>query len=112
MSTLEDIVLAGIDDVAPFVGQGKVADYIPALACVSPERFGIAVSTIDGHCITAGDADERFSIQSMSKVLTLTLTLESRAAALWTRVGKEPSGDPFNSLFSNPNSSGVFPETR
>jgi len=99
MSTLEDIVLAVVDDVAPFVGQGKVADYIPALACVSPERFGIAVSTIDGRCITAGDADERFSIQSMSKVLTLTLALESRAAALWTRVGKEPSGDPFNSLF-------------
>ena len=96
---LADTVRAIVDDVAPLVGTGKVADYIPALACVPAERFGIAVRTVEGHCLVGGDADERFSIQSVSKILTLTLALESRGDELWRRVGKEPSGDPFNSLF-------------
>ena len=96
---LADTVRAIVDDVAPLVGTGRVADYIPALARVPPDRFGIAVRTVAGDCLVAGDADERFSIQSVSKVLTLTLALETRGDALWTRVGKEPSGDPFNSLF-------------
>jgi len=96
---LEAIVRAVVDDVAPMVGRGKVADYIPALACVPADRFGIAVRSVDGQCFAAGDADERFSIQSISKVLTLTLALENRGDELWRRVGKEPSGDPFNSLF-------------
>ena len=99
MTALDDIVRTLVDEIAPFVGRGKVADYIPALACVPPDRFGIAVRTVDGQCVAAGDADERFSIQSVSKVLTLTLALETRGDELWRRVGKEPSGDPFNSLF-------------
>ena len=99
MTPLEETVRAVVGDVAPFIGRGKVADYIPALACVPAERFGIAVRTVEGECIVAGDADERFSIQSVSKVLTLTLALEGRGDTLWERVGKEPSGDPFNSLF-------------
>ena len=99
MTPLEDTVRAVVDDVASFVGRGKVADYIPALACVPANRFGIAVRTVEGQCVVAGDADERFSIQSVSKILTLTLALERRGDALWERVGKEPSGDPFNSLF-------------
>ena len=96
---LADVVQAVAGDVAPLVGTGKVADYIPALACIPPERFGIAVRTVDGRCLVAGDADERFSVQSISKVLTLTLALADRGDELWRRVGKEPSGDPFNSLF-------------
>mgnify|MGYP000421190461 CR=1 FL=1 len=96
---LAETVRTVVDDVASLVGSGKVADYIPALARVPLERFGIAVRTVGGECLVAGDADERFSIQSVSKVLTLTLALETRADGLWRRVGKEPSGDPFNSLF-------------
>ncbi len=93
-------VLATIDrELRPRLGAGKVADYIPALARVPVQRFGIAVATVDGELASAGDADEAFSIQSLSKVLTLTLALETRGAELWKRVGKEPSGDPFNSLF-------------
>ena len=98
-SPLAETVRAVAADVAPLVGTGKVADYIPALARVPAGRFGIAVATVDGACHVAGDADERFSIQSVSKVLTLTMALETRGDALWKRVGKEPSGDPFNSLF-------------
>jgi len=79
-------------------GEGRVADYIPALACVPREKFGIAVAAIDGAEFAAGDADERFSAQSISKVFTLTLGLRAIGPALWERVGREPSGNAFNSL--------------
>lgn len=78
--------------------RGQVADYIPELAKVDLNRFGIAVSPIDGDPLVAGDADEPFSIQSISKVFSLTLALERVGATLWSRVGREPSGDPFNSI--------------
>ncbi len=79
-------------------GKGKVADYIPALARVPPKKFGITVATVEGNEFRFGDADEPFSIQSMSKVFTLSLALQLEGAKLWTRVGREPSGNPFNSL--------------
>jgi glutaminase len=78
--------------------RGKVADYIPELATVDPGRFGIAIVTVDGATYQAGDADEPFSIQSISKVFTLTLALGIIGDGLWTRVGREPSGTAFNSI--------------
>lgn len=85
--------------VRPLMGKGRVADYIPALAAVSGDKLGIAVCTIEGQVFTAGDADERFSIQSISKVLSLALAMERyEEQEIWRRVGKEPSGQPFNSL--------------
>jgi glutaminase len=80
------------------VGVGHVANYIPALAAVSPEKFGIAIETVDGQQFQVGDAQERFSIQSISKVFNLTLGIKLAGEALWQRVGVEPSGNPFNSL--------------
>ena len=94
-----DQVLAEIlEKIAPVRGQGKVADYIPALAAIDPLKFGMCVSLGDGesHCI--GDAEERFSIQSISKVFTLSMALRKVGEALWERVGREPSGSPFNSI--------------
>ncbi len=88
-----------LDEVRPLIGQGKVADYIPALACVENHKLGIAVYTNQGEVICAGDAEEPFSIQSISKVLSLTLALGLYSPKeLWARVGKEPSGQAFNSL--------------
>jgi glutaminase len=84
--------------VRPVVGQGRVATYIPALAAVDPRRFGMALATVDGDVHGVGDFREPFSIQSISKVFTLALTLAKDGDALWKRVGKEPSGNPFNSL--------------
>jgi glutaminase len=84
--------------VRPLIGQGKVASYIPRLANVPIDRFGMAVATLDGEMIGIGDADEKFSIQSISKVFTLTLALEALGGELWKRVGREPSGNAFNSL--------------
>ena len=84
--------------VTPRIGSGIVADYIPALASVDPKKFGLAVALNGGdtHCL--GDADESFSMQSISKVFTLALTLKQVGDALWKHVGREPSGSPFNSI--------------
>lgn len=86
------------EEIAPRLGEGRVADYIPALARVDPHRFGMTVATVDGAEVCVGDADEPFSIQSISKVVTLTLALDKVGARLWRRVGREPSGSPFNSI--------------
>ena len=78
--------------------QGHVATYIPALARVPANRFGIALRTVDGIEAGAGDCDVPFSIQSVSKLFSLTMSLQAVGDALWQRVGREPSGNPFNSL--------------
>lgn len=88
-----------IEEARPLLGQGIVADYIPALAQVSANKLGIAVTTPDGVTIGAGDYLEPFSIQSISKVFSLTLALTLyEEEEIWSRVGKEPSGRSFNSL--------------
>ncbi|HEU4663317.1 MAG TPA: glutaminase [Dokdonella sp.] len=86
------------DDVRPLLDQGEVASYIPALARVPRAQFGIAVATVDGAVYGAGDSERRFSIQSLSKMYALALALQREGDALWQRVGREPSGTPFNSL--------------
>lgn len=80
------------------IGQGKVADYIPALAKVDPNQFGIAIYSNDGQLYHAGQAYTNFSIQSISKVFSLTLAIKHYGDDMWQRVGREPSGNPFNSL--------------
>ncbi|HWW61913.1 MAG TPA: glutaminase A, partial [Thermoanaerobaculia bacterium] len=86
------------DEVRPLVDQGRVADYIPPLAAVPRDRFGMVVRTIEGATFAIGDADERFSIQSIAKVFSLTLAMRLEGDAIWQRVGREPSGSAFNSL--------------
>ena len=95
---LQDLLNEISVDVAPLIGEGKVADYIPALACVEPQQFGMALHTVDGKTYNTGHSTEGFSIQSISKVFSLTLAIERFGRELWQRVGREPSGDPFNSL--------------
>jgi glutaminase len=85
-------------EVQPLFGHGQVADYIPALKSVDPRKFGIAISTLGGEEISYGDAQEPFSIQSISKVFTLSMAVSAVGDAVWKRVGKEPSGSAFNSL--------------
>ncbi|HAS4583181.1 glutaminase B [Vibrio cholerae] len=99
MKPTADILASILDEVRPLTSKGNVADYIPALAKVPSEKLGIAVFTNQGEVITAGDAQEGFSIQSISKVLSLTLAMGLyQPDELWSRVGKEPSGQAFNSL--------------
>jgi glutaminase len=77
---------------------GHVAAYIPELGKVDPEKLGIHLITIDRKSYAFGDANERFSIQSIAKVLSLTLALKLIGEDTWKRLGVEPSGSPFNSL--------------
>jgi glutaminase len=78
--------------------RGEVAGYIPELMLVDPRKFGIAVVDADGRIAAGGDSETPFSIQSISKVFTFTLALGKIGDRLWTRVGREPSGSPFNSI--------------
>ncbi|MEC7119611.1 MAG: glutaminase [Pseudomonadota bacterium] len=78
--------------------RGAVADYIPELACIDPNQFGIAVALADGTLLQAGDSQESFSVQSITKVFTLAMALDRIGAELWQRVGREPSGLNFNSI--------------
>ncbi len=78
--------------------EGKVANYIPALAQVAPEQAGIAVATLDGQVYGAGDFQHAFSLQSVSKIFALVMAMNRLDDALWQRVNMEPSGQPFNSI--------------
>lgn len=85
-------------EILPYSQKGKQADYIPALAKVNPDQFGMCLHTVGGEVFPFMQADERFSIQSISKVFSLAMCLSIKGEALWQRVGKEPSGTAFNSL--------------
>ncbi|MGB7785550.1 MAG: glutaminase [Salinimicrobium sp.] len=91
-------------DVQP---SGKVAAYIPELAKVPASKFGMHLYDCSGKNYSFGDSNERFSIQSISKVFTLGLAMKMIGDDLWNRVGVEPSGDPFNSLSQLENDSGI-----
>ena len=95
---LGDELVRIAEEVRPLARQGDVAGYIPALAAEDPDAFALATSDLDGAEHAAGAADQRFCIQSIAKVFALTLALQEVGEDLWERVGREPSGDPFNSL--------------
>ncbi|HET8612065.1 MAG TPA: glutaminase [Sphingomonas sp.] len=95
---LPAVLAAIVEEMRAAPDRGEVARYIPSLADVDPARFGIAVATAEGALLTGGDADEPFSIQSVSKVFALTLALGKVGDQLWRRVGREPSGSAFNSI--------------
>ena len=84
--------------IQPYAKVGKQADYIPELAKVNPDQFGMCLHTIYGEIYSIEQADTRFSIQSISKVFSLAMCLSLLGNKLWERVGKEPSGTAFNSL--------------
>ena len=82
----------------PYSKEGKQADYIPELAKVEPDQFGMCINTIYGETASIEQSDTRFLIQSISKVFALAMCLSIKGDDLWMRVGKEPSGTAFNSL--------------
>ncbi|MDX1721127.1 MAG: glutaminase, partial [Salegentibacter mishustinae] len=86
---------------------GKVASYIPELAKVDPRKFGMHVYCGDRQHFSFGDSEELFSIQSISKVFSLSMAMRLMGEDLWDRVDVEPSGDPFNSLSQLEYESGV-----
>ncbi|WP_082494525.1 glutaminase [Methylobacterium sp. Leaf108] len=96
--SLDDVVRDIADELRDRSDRGEVATYIPELARVDPRAFGMVVIDADGYVAAGGDSDTPFSIQSISKVFTLTLALGMVGDRLWRRVGREPSGSPFNSI--------------
>jgi glutaminase len=104
---LTELVAVVHQDMQAHLGRGRVADYIPALARIDPRQFGIAIAACDGRSASAGDAETAFSVQSISKVFTLTLALEKLGGDLWKRVGREPSGSAFNSIVQLERENGV-----
>lgn len=107
MPEIAEVIEEIAADMAAVEDRGKVASYIPQLGKVDPAKFGIAVAMNDGRMLTVGDAAEPFSIQSISKVFTLTLALGKVGDTLWRRVGREPSGNPFNSIVQLEHENGI-----
>ncbi len=85
-------------EIQPYRNQGQVADYIPEMTKVDPDKFGMTIDLVDGNIYSTGDADHKFSIQSISKVFSLTIAHSLVGESIWKRVKVEPSGTPFNSL--------------
>ncbi|MDO5562003.1 MAG: glutaminase A [Synergistaceae bacterium] len=84
---------------APAYKHGKVADYIPELSRMSPEYFSLSCQCIHGEAVETGDTSRRFTMQSISKVLSLSFALERLGArVVFKYMGTEPSADSFNSL--------------
>ncbi len=94
-------------ELTPRFGEGRVAQYIPELAKVDAQHFGIALMTPAGDLFTVGDADVKFSIQSVSKVFMLSMAMQLVDEELWARCGREPSGNAFNSLVQLEYESGI-----
>ncbi|WP_354211993.1 glutaminase [Arthrobacter sp. UYCu511] len=95
---MQEILDEIVAHVAPLCLQGEVASYIPSLGEVSPDSFGICVAMADGEVFGAGDWQQPFSIQSISKVFSLALVMSYDYDSIWKRVFREPSGTPFNSM--------------
>jgi glutaminase len=91
---IEDIYfdVKSVDDV------GEVDNYIPELAFVDATNFGVHITTTNKDTFGVGNFDKKFSIQSISKLLSLTLAYKLAGEKLWERVDVEPSGNPFNSF--------------
>lgn len=121
-AALDDLIGSLKSAVAPFratlqelhakyapVADGKVADYIPELALANPNWFGISVVTVDGQAYDAGDAQQTFSIQSVSKPFVFGMALDDHGRdAVLAKVGVEPTGEAFNAIVLDEDSNRPF----
>jgi len=98
MLELQSLLACIADRVDREADWGQPAQYIPELATVDPAQFAISVCTADGATLSAGLANQPFSVQSISKVFALMATLGRIGDQLWTRVDREPSGTAFDSI--------------
>lgn len=86
---------------------GKVPDYIPEIACIDENKFGVNFTDLKHQSFGIGDFQEKFSIQSISKVFALSFVYEKVGEKLWERVDVEPSGNAFNSLTQLESDNGI-----
>lgn len=104
---LKSIISNIYKNILNIENKGDLANYIPELANVNPEKFGVHIKTINNEEYGIGDYNEKFSIQSISKVLSLTLAYKLLGENIWKRVGVEPSGTAFNSLIQLEHDNGI-----
>ncbi len=98
MKNFQEILHTITTDIKAISNRGTVASYIPELAHVDPTKFGIHLLDINQNNYSTGNANEAFSIQSISKVFSVSQAFSILGDTLWERVDVEPSGDPFNHL--------------
>lgn len=98
LARLERVVDDIVGEMFAFPAWGKASDFLPELAKIDVHQFGLAIMTGSGDIVAGGDAERPFTLQSVSKVFALTLALEWFGDEVWRRVGREPSGDPYNSI--------------
>lgn len=94
----EEIIQETYQNVKNLENRGENASYIPELERVNSENFGVHISTVDQLNFGVGNCYDKFSIQSIAKVLSFSLAYNIIGNKIWERVGVEPSGTPFNSL--------------
>lgn len=96
---MEELLKELIEKNRKFTADGNVANYIPELDKANKNALGIYVTTLDGQEFFAGDYNTKFTIQSISKIISLMLAiLDNGEEYVFSKVGMEPSGDPFNSI--------------
>ena len=96
---MEELLKKLVEKNKKYGAEGNVANYIPELDKADPMALGIYVSTLDGQEYFAGDCTTKFTIQSISKIISLMLAiLDNGEEYVFSKVGMEPSGDPFNSI--------------
>lgn len=98
MDKIDTIFKNIINNNMEYTKLGRVATYIPELAKNNPNDLGVYLITLDGKEYYAGDHDKKFTMQSVSKVLTLMLSLMDNGKKVFEKVGMEPTGDGFNSI--------------
>jgi glutaminase len=94
-------------EIEPFKNEGEVASYIPELAKVNPDKYGVHICTVDGKNFSIGDSGEKFSIQSITKVFSASLAFSLLGEDIWKRVSVEPAGTSFNSLIRLESENGI-----
>lgn len=98
MIDYQDVLSTIYRDIIRETDKGEIASYIPELANVDKDTFGMHLQLITGETFAVGDSNKEFSIQSISKVLSLALALSYLGPEIWNRLDVEPSGNPFNHL--------------
>lgn len=94
-----DVLEEWMENVKEYATEGQVADYIPALSKQDPNNLAIAICQLNGQCGCAGNTDHLFTLQSISKVIALALALmDNGEEYVFSQVGMEPSGNPYNSV--------------
>jgi len=98
LNNFQQIIDNTLNDIKNIEDLGQIASYIPELSHIDESKLGIHLTTVNNEHFACGDSNESFSIQSISKVISLVLAFELLGNKLWSRVGVEPSGSSFNSL--------------